>query len=132
MEEEFSPEIAQLVDGVTKIGELKFSSLEERQAENFRKMIFSMIQDIRVIMIKFADRLHNMRTIEFMPKVKQQRIAIETREIYAPLAHRLGIARIKWELEDLAFKILNQKEFKDLSQKIDVRREEREHYIMSP
>ena len=72
LEEEFSPEIAQLVDGVTKIGELRFSSLEERQAENFRKMIFSMIQDIRVILIKFADRLHNMRTIEFKPKVKQE------------------------------------------------------------
>lgn len=129
LEEEFSSEIAQLVNGVTKIGELHFSSLEEKQAENFRKMIFSMVQDIRVIMIKFADRLHNMRTIEFMPKIKQQRIALETREIYAPLAHRLGIARIKWELEDLSFKVLNPKEYNDISEKIEGRREERERYI---
>lgn len=131
VEEEFTPEIAQLVDGVTKISELHFSSLEEKQAENFRKMIFSMIQDIRVIMIKFADRLHNMRTITHMPKIKQQRIAIETREIYAPLAHRLGIAKIKWELEDLAFKVLNPKAYDDISLKINEKREEREGYIKS-
>ena len=127
--EKFSPEIAQLVDGVTKIGGLHFHSLEEKQAENFRKMIFSMVQDIRVIMIKFADRLHNMRTIEYLPEVKQRRIALETREIYAPLAHRLGIARIKWELEDLAFKVLNPREYEELSSKIQERREEREAYI---
>ncbi len=129
VEEEFSPEIAQLVDGVTKISELHFSSLEEKQAGTFRKMIFSMVEDIRVIMIKFADRLHNMRTIEYMPKIKQERIALETREIYAPLAHRLGIARIKWELEDLAFKVLNPKEFGLLSNKVNERQEEREAYI---
>ena len=127
--EQFSPEIAQLVDGVTKIGGLRFSSLEEKQAENFRKMLFSMVQDIRVIMIKFADRLHNMRTIEYLPKIKQERIALETREIYAPLAHRLGIARIKWELEDLAFKVLNPKAYEEISNKIQERREEREAYI---
>jgi GTP pyrophosphokinase len=129
VEEEFSEEIAQLVDGVTKIGGLQFHSLEEKQAENFRKMIFSMVQDVRVIMIKFADRLHNMRTIEYMPRVKQERIALETREIYAPLAHRLGIAKIKWELEDLAFKVLNPKEYEEISQKIREKREEREAYI---
>ena len=129
LEEEFSPEIALLVNGVTKIGELNVGSLEEKQADNFRKMIFSMVQDIRVIIIKFADRLHNMRTIEFMPKVKRERIALETREIYAPLAHRLGIARIKWELEDLVFKVLNEDEYNDLSAKIEGRREERERYI---
>ncbi len=129
VKEEFSPEIAQLVDGVTKIGELRFSSLEEKQAENFRKMIFSMVQDIRVIMIKFADRLHNMRTIEYMPRVKQERVALETREIYAPLAHRLGIARIKWELEDLAFKVLNPKEYEEISSKVREKRNEREAYI---
>ncbi len=129
VEEEFTPQIAQLVDGVTKISELHFNSLEDKQAENFRKMIFSMIQDIRVIMIKFADRLHNMRTIAHMPKIKQKRIAIETREIYAPLAHRLGIARIKWELEDLAFKVLNPKSYDDISHKINAKRKERETYI---
>lgn len=129
MEDEFSKEIALLVDGVTKIGELQLSSLEERQAENFRKMIFSMVQDIRVILIKFADRLHNMRTIEYQPKVKQKRIALETREIYAPLAHRLGIARIKWELEDLTFKVLNPDDYNELSKKVEGKREERERYI---
>ena len=129
LEEVFSPEIALLVNGVTKIGELHVASLEEKQAENFRKMIFSMVQDIRVIIIKFADRLHNMRTIEFMPKVKRERIALETREIYAPLAHRLGIARIKWELEDLVFKVLNADEYDDLSAKVEGRREERQRYI---
>ncbi|MEE9169369.1 MAG: bifunctional (p)ppGpp synthetase/guanosine-3',5'-bis(diphosphate) 3'-pyrophosphohydrolase [bacterium] len=129
VEEEFSAEIAQLVDGVTKISELKYSSLEEKQAENFRKMIFSMVKDIRVIMIKFADRLHNMRTLEHMPKVKQDRIALETREIHAPLAHRLGIARIKWELEDLAFRVLDSEAYEEISKKIKEKREEREKYI---
>ena len=129
LEEDFSSEIALLVNGVTKIGELKVGSLEEKQAENFRKMIFSMVKDIRVIMIKFADRLHNMRTIKYMPSIKQERIALETREIYAPLAHRLGIAHIKWELEDLVFKVLNGKEYDDLSKKIEGRRGERERYI---
>lgn len=129
VEDEFSPEIAQLVDGVTKISELHFSSMEEKQAENFRKMIFSMVRDIRVIMIKFADRLHNMRTIDYLPKVKQKRIARETREIYAPLAHRLGIARIKWELEDLSFKVLNPKDYEEISKNINEKRRERESYI---
>ncbi|NQT24314.1 bifunctional (p)ppGpp synthetase/guanosine-3',5'-bis(diphosphate) 3'-pyrophosphohydrolase [candidate division KSB1 bacterium] len=127
--EEFGDEIALLVDGVTKISELKFDSVVEKQAENFRKMIFSMSQDLRVIMIKFADRLHNMRTIEFLPKKKAQRIALETREIYAPLAHRFGIAQTKWELEDLALKILSPQEYYELVHKISGRREERERYI---
>lgn len=125
----FGQEIGQLVDGVTKISELKFRSQAEKQAENFRKMIFSMAQDLRVIMIKFADRLHNMRTLEYLPKEKAERIALETREVYAPLSHRFGIARIKWELEDLSLKILEPSAYKELTRKVADRREEREKYI---
>ncbi len=127
--EQFGDEIATLVDGVTKISEIKFDSLEVQQAENFRKMIISMIEDIRVILIKFADRLHNMRTIEFLPERKRKRIARETLEVYAPLAHRLGIARLKWELEDLSFKTINPAEYDTILKKVNNRREEREKYI---
>ncbi|MCG8604072.1 RelA/SpoT family protein, partial [bacterium] len=129
VEEKFGPEISILVDGVTKISELRFESLEERQAENFRKMIISMVKDIRVILIKFADRLHNMRTLEHLPKKKQERIAIETRDVYAPLAHRLGIAKVKWELEDLILKTLEPKAYWELVKQISDKREERERYI---
>ncbi|MBN1895499.1 bifunctional (p)ppGpp synthetase/guanosine-3',5'-bis(diphosphate) 3'-pyrophosphohydrolase, partial [bacterium] len=127
--EAFGDEIAQLVDGVTKISELKFNSQAEEQAENFRKMIFSMARDLRVIMIKFADRLHNMRTLEFLPEKKAERIALETREIYAPLAHRFGIARTKWELEDLALKTLDSGSYYDLARKVRDKRSERERLI---
>ena len=127
--EEFGEEIKILVDGVTKISELKFDSIEVRQAENFRKMIVSMIDDIRVILIKFADRLHNMRTLEFLPEKKRARIARETLEVYAPLAHRLGIARIKWELEDYAFKALFPDEYADIVKRVSEKRDEREKYI---
>lgn len=129
VEEKFGHEVALLVDGVTKISELKFDSLVERQAENFRKMIISMVKDIRVILIKFADRLHNMRTLEYLPKKKQKRIAIETRDVYAPLAHRLGIAKVKWELEDLALKVLEPEAYWELMKKVTDKREERERYI---
>ncbi|RMD90732.1 MAG: bifunctional (p)ppGpp synthetase/guanosine-3',5'-bis(diphosphate) 3'-pyrophosphohydrolase, partial [Calditrichaeota bacterium] len=129
VEEKFGTEIARLVDGVTKISEIRFDSVEQKQAENFRKMILSMVKDIRVIMIKFADRLHNMRTIEYLPRKKQERIAIETRDVYAPLAHRLGIAKIKWELEDLVLKTLEPEIYWELVQKIADKREERERYI---
>ncbi len=125
----FGKDIASLVDGVTKISELKFKSQEEKQAINFRKMLLSMSKDIRVILIKFADRLHNMRTIEYLPRKTQTRIAIETRDVYAPLAHRMGIARIKMELEDLCFKVLYPKEYNDLIKRIDMRRGERERLI---
>lgn len=127
--DKFGPEITTLVDGVTKISELKLDTVEKRQAENFRKMIISMVEDIRVILIKFADRLHNMRTIEFLPERKRVRIARETRDVYAPLAHRLGIARVKWELEDLVLKTLNPKVYEDLVRKITEKRDEREKYI---
>jgi GTP pyrophosphokinase len=129
VEEKFGKEIAVLVDGVTKISELKFDSLEARQAENFRKMLLSMVRDIRVILIKFADRLHNMRTIEYLPEKKRLRIAIETRDVYAPLAHRLGIAKVRWELEDLALKTLAPKAYWEMVEKIASKREEREAYI---
>lgn len=129
VEDHFGKEVASLVDGVTKISGLKFESTEQRQAENFRKMLISMVNDMRVILIKFADRLHNMRTIDSLPKRKQQRIALETRDVYAPLAHRLGIGRIKWELEDLAFSVLEPERYKELRQKISEGREEREHYL---
>jgi GTP pyrophosphokinase len=127
--EEFGDEIAGLVDGVTKIGELKFKSLEEEQAEYFRKMLLSMAKDIRVIIIKLADRLHNMRTLDSLEKAKQKRIAQETREVYAPLAHRFGMARIRWELEDLSLKYLDTKAYDELVRKISARREDREAYI---
>ncbi|RME02140.1 MAG: bifunctional (p)ppGpp synthetase/guanosine-3',5'-bis(diphosphate) 3'-pyrophosphohydrolase, partial [Calditrichaeota bacterium] len=113
----------------TKISELKFNSVEQRQAENFRKMILSMTKDIRVILIKFADRLHNMRTLEFLPEKKRRRIALETRDVYAPLAHRLGIGKIKWELEDLSLKALEPEIYWNLVQKVANKREEREAYI---
>jgi len=126
---EFGKEIGLLVNGVTKISGLKLKTQIEMQAEYFRKMIFSMSQDLRVILIKFADRLHNMRTIEYLPEQKSQRIALETLDVYAPLAHRLGIARLKWELEDLSFKTLKPDEYYSLEKKIKERREEREAYI---
>lgn len=125
----FGEEVVALVDGVTEITELTFQSREVRRAETFRKMLLSMVKDLRVILIKFADRLHNMRTLEFLPPDKQRRIALETREVYAPLAHRLGAARIQWELEDLCLKYLEPEVYRDIQQKIHISREEREAYI---
>jgi len=127
--EVFGSEIAGLVDGLTKIGHLRFRSREERQVENYRKLLLSMARDIRVVMIKLADRLHNMRTLEYLPEEKRRRIARETRDIYAPLAHRLGIATIRWELEDLAFKFLEPEEYRALVKKVRAKRKERERMI---
>ncbi len=129
LEREFGREIAELVDGVTKIGKLAFSSREERQAENFRKMVVAMAHDLRVLMIKLADRLHNMRTLEHLDVEKQRRIALETREIYAPLAHRFGMAGVKAELEDLAFKFLEHEEYRALSRSVRAKKAERERTI---
>ncbi len=126
---EFGDEIAELVDAVTKIGEIQFSSREEQQVEYFRKMLLSMAKDIRVILIKLADRLHNMRTLEHLPIEKRTRIARETYDVYSPLAHRFGIARVKIELEDLSLKYLEPEVYFDLVQLIKERKEEREAYI---
>ncbi len=122
----FGLEVKVLVEGVTKLGGIHFNNRTEAQAENLRKMFLAMASDIRVVLVKLADRLHNMRTIEWLSDERKQRIARETREIYAPLANRLGINRFKWELEDLAFKFLEPKEYKDLKDQIAVKRSDRE------
>ena len=129
IEEHFGAEVAQLVDGVTKLSKFSTHSHEERQAENIRKMLLAMAQDIRVVLIKLADRLHNMRTLGGLPLEKQQRIARQTMEIYAPLAERLGIWQVKWELEDLSFKALDPERYRELAANLDGRRRHRETYI---
>ena len=129
LQREFGAEIADLVDGVTKIGKLAFSSREERQAENFRKMLVAMARDLRVLMIKLADRLHNMRTLQYLPNDKARKIAQETLDIYAPLAHRLGMAKVKAELEDLALRVLHPEDYQDLMRRVAKRRLEREAEI---
>ncbi len=127
--ERFGEEIAQLVDGVTKLTEITFKSRDERQAENYRKMMVAMATDVRVILIKLADRLHNMRTLDALPKQKQMEKARETLEIFAPLAHRLGIHAIKWELEDLAFSTLHPRKYDEIKELVAQQRTERENYV---
>ena len=126
---EFSPEIAEMVDGVTKLGNLKYTSAEEQQVENYRKMFLAMGKDIRVILIKLADRLHNMRTLKFLKRDRQIAIAKETADLYAPLANRLGMYSLKWELEDLSFKYLCPDEYREIVEGIDKKREERLQFI---
>ncbi len=129
IEDRFGAEVVQLVDGVTKLSKFSTHSHEEQQAENIRKMLLAMAQDIRVVLIKLADRLHNMRTLGGLPPDKQQRIARQTMEIYAPLAERLGIWQVKWELEDLSFKALDPERYRELATNLDGRRNHRETYI---
>jgi GTP pyrophosphokinase len=126
---EFGAEVAALVDGLTKISHLTFRSSAEEQSENYRKLLLSVAKDARVIIIKLADRLHNMRTLEYLPEERRRRIATETREIYAPLAHRFGMANVKAELEDLAFKFLEPDDYTTLAQQVASRRAERQEAI---
>src|SRR5881398_2956695 len=130
VEDAFGKQIAEIVDGLTKIAKLPSGgSTQERQVESYRKLLLSIARDARVIIVKLADRLHNMRTLDYLSEEKRRRIALETREIYAPLAHRLGVATIKWELEDLCFKFLEAEPYRELAKKVSDKRREREDLI---
>lgn len=129
LEEEFGEEIAMLVEGLTKLSRIEFKSREEAQAENLRKMFIAMAKDIRVILIKLADRLHNMRTLSYQPVYKQKEIAQETMDIFAPLAHRLGVFKFKWELEDLSFLYLDPEMYYEIARRLKTKRRDREAYV---
>src|ERR1700730_18157213 len=129
VEREFGPEVARLVDGVTKLGRIALRSDQQQQAENIRKMMVAMAEDLRVVLIKLADRLHNMRTLDPLPEVKRRKICRETLDIYAPLAHRLGIGQIKWELEDRAFRNLEPEAYEDVVKRIARKRNDRESLV---
>lgn len=129
LKKEFGAEIANLTDGVTKLGRIPYSSREQQQAENLRKMLIAMSEDIRVIIIKLADRLHNMRTIEFMPPQKQRDKALENMEVYAPIAHRLGIRAVKEELEDLSLRCLDPIAYEEIESNLELRSGERKEFI---
>ena len=129
IEKVFSTEVRELVDGVTKLGKIKFNTSEAKQAENFRKMIMAMAKDVRVILIKIADRVHNMRTLEHLPEEKQILIAQETLDLYAPIANRLGIQEFKVELEDLALKFLKPDVYRWIDEQVRKRRDQRQKYI---
>src|SRR5215470_13487474 len=129
VEKTFGSEVAHIVDGVTKISQIQFTSNEAKQAENFRKMLLAMTDDIRVIMVKFADRLHNMRTLAYLPLERREAIARETLEIYAPLANRLGMGKIRGELEDLAFSYLDPKAYEELKNIVEKNRKKHETFL---
>jgi GTP pyrophosphokinase len=129
VQQEFGAEVARIVEGVTKISRIKYLSPEEQQAENFRKMVLAMVDDIRVVLVKLADRLHNMRTLEFLPPDRRLRIARETLEIYAPIAHRLGMGKMRGELEDLAFRHLEPEAFADLKRTVESRRKVSDEFL---
>src|SRR5881397_1889307 len=131
IEELFGPAVAHVVAGVTKISAIPFSSTEERQAENFRKMLLAMVDDIRVILVKLADRLHNMRTLNHLPEDRRVKIAQETRDIYAPIANRLGMSKVKNELEELSFRYLEPQAYEALRVKVDAKRRAAEGLIQS-
>src|SRR6266542_5823220 len=125
----FGDEVAQLVNGLTKIAQISNVSREEQQAENVRKMLLAMVDDVRVVLVKLADRLHNMRTLEYLNPEKRQRIAQETMDIYAPIAHRLGMGKLRGELEDLAFKNLHPEDYRDLTSQMEKRRAANEAFL---
>src|SRR6059036_1590618 len=129
IERMFGADVAHIVDGVTKISQIQFTSKEEKQAENFRKMLLAMTDDIRVIMVKFADRLHNMRTLEYLAADRREAIARETMEIYAPLANRLGMGKVRGELEDLAFSYLDPKSYQELKEIVERKRKAHEAFL---
>ena len=129
VEKMFGADVAHIVDGVTKISQIQFTSKEEKQAENFRKMLLAMTDDIRVIMVKFADRLHNMRTLQYLPAERREAIARETMDIYAPLANRLGMGKIRGELEDLSFAYLDPKAYEELREQVERKRRQHETFL---
>src|ERR1700722_7146860 len=129
IEKRFGSEVRKIVEGVTKLGKFSFSSKEERQAENFRKLIVAIAEDIRVVLVKLADRLHNMCTHDYMPPHKQANIAKETLEIYAPLANRFGLGRMKWELEDMGLRFLHPDEYAEIQKMVMDSRTSREHHV---
>src|SRR5499433_2584945 len=129
VEKMFGADVAHIVDGVTKISQIQFTSKEEKQAENFRKMLLAMTDDIRVIMVKFADRLHNMRTLAYLPSERREAIARETLEIYGPLANRLGMGKIRGELEDLSFSYLDPKAYQELKDIVEKNRRKHEAFL---
>src|SRR5215472_12367256 len=129
IQREFGPQVAHIVEGVTKISKIDFASGEERQAENVRKMLLAMVDDIRVVIIKLADRLHNMRTLEYLPRERQEKIAHETMEIYAPIAHRLGMGKLRGELEDLAFRYMDPLAYKQVKDAVEARTRAGESFL---